>query len=98
MGGKRHLGEVGGRVSVTGDHETADASVKEVRHLAPKKAGKAIKARPGETRLVAGNPKMGPEELQERLREAAALGDAEEVRRLLAAGADVNSRNEIDGW
>ncbi|XP_042688904.1 ankyrin repeat domain-containing protein 40-like [Centrocercus urophasianus] len=40
----------------------------------------------------------GPEELQERLREAAALGDAEEVRRLLAAGADVNSRNEIDGW
>lgn len=40
----------------------------------------------------------GPEELQERLREAAALGDAEEVQRLLAAGADVNSRNEIDGW
>lgn len=40
----------------------------------------------------------GTEELQERLREAAALGDAEEVRRLLAAGADVNSRNEIDGW
>ncbi|XP_065591717.1 ankyrin repeat domain-containing protein 40-like [Cyrtonyx montezumae] len=40
----------------------------------------------------------GAEELQERLREAAALGDAEEVRRLLAAGADVNSRNEIDGW
>ncbi|OXB77008.1 UNVERIFIED_CONTAM: hypothetical protein H355_014830 [Colinus virginianus] len=40
----------------------------------------------------------GAEELQERLREAAALGDAEEVRRLLAAGADINSRNEIDGW
>ncbi|XP_062479544.1 LOW QUALITY PROTEIN: ankyrin repeat domain-containing protein 40-like [Pezoporus occidentalis] len=37
-------------------------------------------------------------ELEERLREAAALGDAEEVRRLLRAGADINSRNEINGW
>ncbi|XP_074967582.1 ankyrin repeat domain-containing protein 40-like [Phalacrocorax aristotelis] len=37
-------------------------------------------------------------ELAERLREAAALGDAEEVRRLLGAGADINSRNEINGW
>ncbi|XP_043384305.1 ankyrin repeat domain-containing protein 40 isoform X2 [Chelonia mydas] len=37
-------------------------------------------------------------ELQERLREAAALGDLEEVRRLLRSGADVNSPNEINGW
>ncbi|KAM6317323.1 ankyrin repeat domain-containing protein 40-like isoform 2-T3 [Podargus strigoides] len=37
-------------------------------------------------------------ELEERLREAAALGDAEEVRRLLGEGADINSRNEINGW
>ncbi|XP_064378728.1 ankyrin repeat domain-containing protein 40-like isoform X1 [Dromaius novaehollandiae] len=37
-------------------------------------------------------------ELPERLREAAALGDVEEVRRLLRAGADINSRNEINGW
>ncbi|OPJ88671.1 ankyrin repeat domain-containing protein 40-like [Patagioenas fasciata monilis] len=37
-------------------------------------------------------------ELEERLREAAALGDVREVRRLLGAGADINSRNEIDGW
>ncbi|XP_065418893.1 ankyrin repeat domain-containing protein 40-like isoform X8 [Chrysemys picta bellii] len=37
-------------------------------------------------------------ELQERLREAAALGDLEEVRRLLQSGADVNSPNEINGW
>ncbi|KAM6297464.1 LOW QUALITY PROTEIN: ankyrin repeat domain-containing protein 40-like [Aegotheles albertisi] len=37
-------------------------------------------------------------ELEERLREAAALGDAAEVRRLLGAGADINSRNEINGW
>ncbi|RLV99311.1 hypothetical protein DV515_00009895 [Chloebia gouldiae] len=37
-------------------------------------------------------------ELQERLREAAALGDVAEVRRLLGAGADIDSRNEIDGW
>ncbi|XP_059684107.1 ankyrin repeat domain-containing protein 40 isoform X1 [Gavia stellata] len=37
-------------------------------------------------------------ELEERLREAAALGDVEEVRRLLGAGAAINSRNEINGW
>ncbi|XP_071620369.1 ankyrin repeat domain-containing protein 40-like isoform X2 [Heliangelus exortis] len=37
-------------------------------------------------------------ELEERLREAAALGDLEEVRRLLGEGADINSRNEINGW
>nr|XP_008102731.1 PREDICTED: ankyrin repeat domain-containing protein 40 [Anolis carolinensis] len=37
-------------------------------------------------------------ELQERLREAAALGDLEEVQRLLAFGVDVNSQNEINGW
>ncbi|KAM6377024.1 ankyrin repeat domain-containing protein 40-like [Pluvialis apricaria] len=37
-------------------------------------------------------------ELEERLREAAALGDVEEVRRLLGEGADINSRNEINGW
>ncbi|KAL8222423.1 UNVERIFIED_CONTAM: hypothetical protein K2H54_075969 [Gekko kuhli] len=37
-------------------------------------------------------------ELPERLREAAALGDVEEVQRLVEAGADVNSRNEINGW
>ncbi|KAM6050188.1 ankyrin repeat domain-containing protein 40-like isoform 2-T2 [Theristicus caerulescens] len=37
-------------------------------------------------------------ELEERLREAAALGDLAEVRRLLGAGADINSRNEINGW
>ncbi|KAK2528530.1 ankyrin repeat domain-containing protein 40 [Columba guinea] len=36
-------------------------------------------------------------DLEERLREAAALGDVREVRRLLGAGADINSRNEIDG-
>ncbi|XP_069728792.1 ankyrin repeat domain-containing protein 40-like isoform X2 [Phaenicophaeus curvirostris] len=37
-------------------------------------------------------------ELAERLREAAALGDGREVRRLLRDGAGVNARNEIDGW
>ncbi|XP_035414667.1 ankyrin repeat domain-containing protein 40-like [Cygnus atratus] len=37
-------------------------------------------------------------ELQERLREAAALGDAEEVRRLLGLGVDPNSQNEVNGW
>ncbi|XP_041342627.1 ankyrin repeat domain-containing protein 40-like isoform X1 [Pyrgilauda ruficollis] len=37
-------------------------------------------------------------ELEERLREAAALGDVAEVRRLLGAGADIDARNEINGW
>uniref|UniRef100_A0A8D0H3I7 Ankyrin repeat domain-containing protein 40 n=1 Tax=Sphenodon punctatus TaxID=8508 RepID=A0A8D0H3I7_SPHPU len=37
-------------------------------------------------------------ELQERLREAAALGDLEEARRLLQWGVDVNGQNEINGW
>lgn len=36
--------------------------------------------------------------LEERLREAAALGDVAEVRRLLVAGVDIDSRNEINGW
>ncbi|RMB92309.1 hypothetical protein DUI87_31421 [Hirundo rustica rustica] len=37
-------------------------------------------------------------DLEERLREAAAMGDVTEVRRLLGAGADIDSRNEINGW
>ncbi|XP_061472004.1 ankyrin repeat domain-containing protein 40 [Rhineura floridana] len=37
-------------------------------------------------------------ELQERLREAAALGDIEEVQRLVGCGVSVNSQNEINGW
>uniref|UniRef100_A0A8D0L778 Ankyrin repeat domain 40 n=1 Tax=Sphenodon punctatus TaxID=8508 RepID=A0A8D0L778_SPHPU len=37
-------------------------------------------------------------ELQERLREAAALGDFEEVQRLVESGVNVNSQNEINGW
>ncbi|XP_067403576.1 ankyrin repeat domain-containing protein 40 [Emydura macquarii macquarii] len=37
-------------------------------------------------------------ELQERLREAAALGDVGEVQRLVEFGVNVNSQNEINGW
>ncbi|XP_053157756.1 ankyrin repeat domain-containing protein 40-like [Hemicordylus capensis] len=37
-------------------------------------------------------------ELQERLREASALGDIEEVQRLVEFGVSVNSQNEINGW
>ncbi|KAJ7315962.1 hypothetical protein JRQ81_002124 [Phrynocephalus forsythii] len=37
-------------------------------------------------------------ELQERLREAAALGDLEEVQRLVEVGVNLNSQNEINGW
>ncbi|KAM7035445.1 ankyrin repeat domain-containing protein 40 [Acridotheres tristis] len=41
---------------------------------------------------------MAERERQERLREAAALGDAEEVRRLVELGVGVNSQNEVNGW
>ncbi|XP_018094040.1 ankyrin repeat domain-containing protein 40 isoform X2 [Xenopus laevis] len=36
--------------------------------------------------------------MEEGLREAAALGDLEEVQKLLRCGANVNSQNEINGW
>ncbi|KAJ7315960.1 hypothetical protein JRQ81_002122 [Phrynocephalus forsythii] len=36
--------------------------------------------------------------LEERLREAAALGDLEEVQALLRMGVAVNAQNEINGW
>lgn len=37
-------------------------------------------------------------ELQEGLREASAIGDIDEVRRLVESGVNVNSQNEINGW
>ncbi|KAM9394082.1 ankyrin repeat domain-containing protein 40 [Pholidichthys leucotaenia] len=37
-------------------------------------------------------------ELQERLREASAIGDLDEVRTLVESGVNVNSQNEINGW
>ncbi|KAK6478340.1 ankyrin repeat domain-containing protein 40-like [Huso huso] len=37
-------------------------------------------------------------ELQERLREASAIGDLEEVQTLVQSGVQVNSQNEINGW
>ncbi|XP_005806397.1 ankyrin repeat domain-containing protein 40 [Xiphophorus maculatus] len=37
-------------------------------------------------------------ELQERLREASAIGDIDEVRSLVESGVNVNSQNEINGW
>ncbi|KAF6734492.1 Ankyrin repeat domain-containing protein 40 [Oryzias melastigma] len=37
-------------------------------------------------------------ELQERLREASAIGDLDEVRSLVESGVNVNSQNEINGW
>ncbi|KAM3864195.1 ankyrin repeat domain-containing protein 40 [Diretmus argenteus] len=37
-------------------------------------------------------------ELQERLREASAIGDIDEVRALVESGVNVNSQNEINGW
>lgn len=37
-------------------------------------------------------------ELQERLREASAIGDLDEVKTLVESGVNVNSQNEINGW
>ncbi|KAF4115568.1 ankyrin repeat domain-containing protein 40 [Onychostoma macrolepis] len=37
-------------------------------------------------------------ELQERLREASAIGDIEEVKTLVESGVNINSQNEINGW
>uniref|UniRef100_A0A8C6IML8 Uncharacterized protein n=3 Tax=Melopsittacus undulatus TaxID=13146 RepID=A0A8C6IML8_MELUD len=37
-------------------------------------------------------------ERQERLREAAALGDAAEVQRLVELGVSLNAQNEVNGW
>ena len=37
-------------------------------------------------------------ENQEKLREAASIGDALAVRELLDKGVDVNSRNAMNGW
>ncbi|XP_041829020.1 ankyrin repeat domain-containing protein 40 [Melanotaenia boesemani] len=37
-------------------------------------------------------------ELQERLREASAIGDIDEVQSLVESGVNVNSQNEINGW
>ncbi|XP_066056982.1 ankyrin repeat domain-containing protein 40 [Chamaea fasciata] len=45
-----------------------------------------------------GCGEMAERERQERLREAAALGDAEEVRRLVELGVGLNSQNEVNGW
>ncbi|XP_023687038.1 ankyrin repeat domain-containing protein 40 isoform X1 [Paramormyrops kingsleyae] len=36
--------------------------------------------------------------MQERLREASAIGDIDEVRALVESGVNVNSQNEINGW
>ncbi|XP_062362474.1 ankyrin repeat domain-containing protein 40 [Cinclus cinclus] len=45
-----------------------------------------------------GCGEMAERERQERLREAAALGDEEEVRRLVEMGVGLNSQNEVNGW
>ncbi|XP_074016198.1 ankyrin repeat domain-containing protein 40 [Numenius arquata] len=60
-----------------------------------------MRARPG-LEAAGGGGEMaaagGERERQERLREAAALGDAEEVRRLVELGVSLNSQNEVNGW
>lgn len=41
---------------------------------------------------------VNDKELQERLREASAIGDIDEVRSLVENGVNINSQNEINGW
>lgn len=40
----------------------------------------------------------GNAEVNERLREAAALGNEDLIQELVKQGADVNSRNHMNGW
>ncbi|XP_064251929.1 ankyrin repeat domain-containing protein 40-like isoform X2 [Passer domesticus] len=88
-----------------------DGGAREGRNGAPGREGpgSAALSRPAPPDGLPGGeegPQPGPamsgaaeaRELEERLREAAALGDVAEVRRLLGAGADIDSRNEINGW
>ncbi|KAM6317554.1 ankyrin repeat domain-containing protein 40 [Podargus strigoides] len=56
-----------------------------------------MRARPG-LEAAGGCGEMAERERQERLREAAALGDAEEVQRLVELGVSLNSQNEVNGW
>ncbi|KAM4797614.1 ankyrin repeat domain-containing protein 40-like [Urocitellus parryii] len=44
------------------------------------------------------NALLEQKEQQERLREAAALGDIREVQKLVESRVDVNSQNEVNGW
>ncbi|CAO2587407.1 Ankyrin repeat domain-containing protein 40 [Lemmus lemmus] len=44
------------------------------------------------------NTLLEQKEQQQRLREAAALGDIREGQKLLESGVDVNSQNEVNGW
>ncbi|XP_014804918.1 PREDICTED: ankyrin repeat domain-containing protein 40 [Calidris pugnax] len=57
------------------------------------RAGPGLEAAGGEMAAAGGE-----RERQERLREAAAVGDAEEVRRLVELGVSLNSQNEVNGW
>ena len=66
--------------------------------MAPKKAGKAIKVRPGETRLVAGNLKMGPEELQEHLKLKSRARTIPDKKKKNDRRACRNSRQALRGF
>ncbi|KAM9222358.1 ankyrin repeat domain-containing protein 40 [Leptosomus discolor] len=60
-----------------------------------------MRARPGSGAVGGCGEMAAPaaeRERQERLREAAALGDAEEVRRLVELGVSLNSQNDVNGW
>lgn len=60
-----------------------------------------MRARPGLEAVGSCGEMAAPaaeRERQERLREAAALGDAEEVQRLVELGVSLNSQNEVNGW
>ncbi|XP_065549378.1 ankyrin repeat domain-containing protein 40 isoform X2 [Lathamus discolor] len=60
-----------------------------------------MRAHPGLEAAAGGGEMAAPcaeRERQERLREAAALGDAAEVQRLVELGVSLNAQNEVNGW
>ncbi|XP_057274358.1 ankyrin repeat domain-containing protein 40 isoform X6 [Pezoporus wallicus] len=60
-----------------------------------------MRAHPGLEAAAGGGEMAAPcaeRERQERLREAAALGDAAEVQRLVELGVSPNAQNEVNGW
>lgn len=61
----------------------------------PGLGGRALAGAWGQRKMSA---LLEQKEQQERLREAAALGDIREVQKLVESGVDVNSQNEVNGW
>lgn len=109
--GPRAAGDlpVGGREHEAPGRARAEARVGRASPVLPphgrERAAEAAAALTGSGRGGRGPGALGKmsalleqKEQQERLREAAALGDIREVQKLVESGVDVNSQNEVNGW